>query len=124
MNVRTTGMNRASTTALGPWRSKKATWGLITPSAPADVEPDLVAEHRGEHDAREQQPEIQLGLPGQDTRGEQQRIAGQEEPDQEPGLGEDDQPRDDFAVGADGIKDLLGVQSEDARDCSEHGASP
>jgi len=101
VKVRTTGTNRASTTAFGPWRSKNS-WVRSTYSCLeqtrigaaeqrradplADQISELGAEEGGHERARQEQPELELALPGEHPGGEQQRVAGEEEPHQQAGL--------------------------------------
>src|SRR3712207_8628894 len=40
---------------------------------------------------RAQHPDVEEALRGEEAGGEQQAVAGQEEPEEQPGLGEDDQ---------------------------------
>ena len=61
-----------------------------------------------------------LPLPGEDPRGEQQRVAGEEEADEQPGLGEDDEPQHDLAVRAQRVDELLDVDAEQ-RQWVQHG---
>jgi MFS family permease len=71
---------------------------------------DLVTGDRGERDQEADQPErvVEVAPVGDEQAGrEQQRVAGQEEPDQQPGLGEDD---DEDAEQAEGGDQLLRVQ--------------
>ena len=111
ITVRTTGMNRARTMARGaPYRSM-ARWALPVPRRSRDragrasrawparrpmQEPDLRAGQRArggrDQDRRQAQVRGRAGAGGaEQAGGEQQRVAGQEEPDQQPGLGEQDQ---------------------------------
>ena len=122
-NVRTTGTKRASTMVLAPWWSKKSsvrsmysrlknresgrrnsrgptvapmvnpTWSPITAAA---KQPMRTA-------ARLSLPWL-ARMPG----GEEERVAGEEEAEQEAGFGEDDEHQPDLAVGAQSLRIVLG----------------
>ena len=77
-----------------------------------DREADLVADHGGREAPDEDGREVELALVGQEPGGEEQRVAGEEEADQQPGLGEDDQHQPDLAVGAQVVEDRLGIEAE------------
>ncbi len=74
------------------------------PDLAAEEVADLVPRHRGGHDQCADQPErlVQVGAVGhQQAGGEQQRVTGQEEADQQAGLGEDDGQDAEQAEGGD-----------------------
>src|SRR4051794_40654490 len=51
---------------------------------------------------------------------EHQRVAGEEEADEQPGLGEDDEHEPDLAVGAERVEDRLRVEAERQGDGQVH----
>ena len=126
-NVRTIGTKRASTIVLAPCWSKKSSvrsmysrlnnlesgrrnrrgpvfWPMVKPTwSPMTA----AAKHPSEDGG-----EVQLALVGEDPGGEQERVAGQEEADEQAGLGEDDEHQPDLAVRAQVVEDLLRIQTE------------
>ena len=126
-NVRTTGTKRASTMVFGPCWSKKCSVRSMYsrlkkresgsrksrgPGLLADGEPDLVADHGGGEAPDEDGREVELALVGEEPGGEEERVAGEEEADQQAGLGEDDEHQPDLAVRAQVVEDLLRVEAE------------
>ena len=75
-----------------------------------DGEPDLVADHRRREAADQDGGEVELALLGEQPGSEEQRVAGEEEAEQQPGLGEDDQHEADLAVRAQRVDHLLRVE--------------
>ena len=86
---------------------------------------DLVAEDRGDEAAHEQDGQVETGLVlgGQQARGEEQRVAGQEEPDEQPRLGEDDQQQADRGPGPEPVDDLLGVEEVESGEDNRHSGT-
>ena len=98
-NVRTTGTNRAITTVLGPCSSKnvlacvrgtrvlknrRRALNSRGPDLLADREADLVADHGGREAADQDGREVaELALVGEKPGDEQERVAGEEEAEQE-----------------------------------------
>ena len=78
----------------------------------ADGEADLVADDGGGEAPDQDGGEVQLALVGEDPGGEQERVTGEEEADEQAGLGEDDQHQPDLAVRAQVVEDLLRIQTE------------
>ena len=75
---------------------------------PADRVADLVTGDRGDRDRHQQDPDVgQRPVGGEQARGEEQRVAGQEEADQQARLDEDD--RED-AERAEGLDQLLRLE--------------
>ena len=68
--------------------------------------------HPIEHDR-----EVELALVGEQPGGEEERVAGEEEPDEQAGLGEDDEDQPDLAVGAQIVQDLFGIEAERQNAC-------
>ena len=84
-------------------------------------EADLVADHRGGEATDQHRREVQLSLVGEEPGGEEERIAGEEEADEQARLGEDDQNQADLPIRAEGVEDLLRVEAE--RQHGEHGGA-
>lgn len=76
---------------------------------PAEEIADLVTDDRrqGDQDADQPQRVLQVARRHQQTRGEQQGVAGQEEADQQPGLGEHDEQE---AGQPEGVEQIIRVQ--------------
>ena len=89
----------------------------------ADREAHLVAQHRSDEAAEHHHRDVELSLPREDARGEQQRVAGQEETDQQTGLGEHDDPQRDLRVRTQRVDEFLDVEPEDCEQRAVHGAS-
>ena len=97
-NVRTTGTKRASTIVFGPVLVEEV-FGAVDElpfeeprvRAPqqarahplADGEADLIADDGGHEAPDEDGGEVELALVGEDPGGEEQRVAGEEEADQQ-----------------------------------------
>ena len=63
---------------------------------------DLVADDRGEEARRRARPQMlsrTCPVDGEEPGGEEERVAGEEEADEQPGLGEDDQEQPDRPEG-------------------------
>ena len=82
------------------------------PEPVADRVADLGPDDRGDEAADDDERDVEVALRCEQPGGEQQRVAGEEEADQQPGLGEDDQPEPDLAVGAQRVDDVLGIEAE------------
>jgi hypothetical protein len=74
---------------------------------PAQAIADAVTGRGGQEGDRQQQREAEPASSSEDPGGEQQAVAGQEQADQQPGLGEHDRPHPDQA---EGVQEVLGVQ--------------
>ena len=70
---------------------------------------DLIADERGEEAPDEDDRQVELALGGEQPGGEEQRVAREEEPDQQARLGEDDRDQTDRPEGPD---DVLRIQAE------------
>ena len=82
------------------------------PDLLADGEADLVADDGGDEAPDQDGGEVELALVGEDPGGEEERVAREEEADEQAGLGEDDEHQPDLAVGAQIVQDLLGIEAE------------
>ena len=137
MKVRTIGTNRASTIVFGPWRSKnwcvRSTYSCLKsrdsccvnrrgPSR-LPIVADFGADERADEAADDEQRDVEVALTGEHTRGEQQRVAGEEEADEQAGLGEDDEPQPDLAVRTQRVDEILGSRPSSAKS-GEHGGTP
>ena len=78
----------------------------------SDGEAELVADDRGDEAPDQDGRQVELALVGQDPSGEEQGVAREEEPDEQTGLGEDDEHQPDLAVGAQIVQDLFGIEAE------------
>ena len=87
----------------------------------ADVVPDLAAEERGETDEQRDPPDAQtedtvrerVGRVREQPRDHEQRVARQQETDQQTGLGEDDETHHQQCPGACAFDDGRGVEPRD-----------
>ena len=135
-NVRTTGTNRARTIVFAPCGSKNSSVRSMYSCLKSresgrrkidgpDLRPErvahLVPDDRSHEAPDEDDREVQVALLGEEARGEQQRVAGEEEAEQQPDLGEDDEHQPDVAEGP-RIESPWGRRS--ARDAEQvhHGA--
>ena len=84
-------------------------------------EAHLVADDGGDEATEEHRREVQLPLVREEPGGEEQRVAGKEEADEERRLGEDDQDQADFPIRAEGVEDLLRVEADGQH--GEHGGA-
>ncbi len=91
------------------------------PHAVPEGVPDLVTGDGGEKAADEDHGEAELPLRGEETGREEERVPGEEEPEQQPGLGEDHR---DQADRADGDEQLLRIEEVEGGDeIDGHGGS-
>ena len=70
--------------------------GLFAAESPAGPVADLVARHRREERADHEDDDVDaaVGRRGQEARAEEDRVAGEQEPEQQPALGEQEAPHD------------------------------
>jgi hypothetical protein len=81
----------------------KQRWAHFLPEGVAD----LIARHGGHEAACQDHRQAQGALSCEKSRGEQEGVAGQKEPDEKSRLGKDD---DEQADGAEGDQELLGIE--------------
>ena len=80
--------------------------------AVANGVPDAVADHGRDDEQPVEPPDVEGAGGGHETGRDQQRIARQEEPDQQPRLGEDDGDQDDVTAPADEIVERIGTAGD------------
>jgi hypothetical protein len=73
---------------------------------------DLVADHRGEEATERDDRDVEVSLRRKDARGEEQGVPGEEEPDQQPGLGKDDEKESDGRPRAERFQDIPGIEAQ------------
>jgi hypothetical protein len=73
---------------------------------------DLVADDRGEEATERDDCDVEVSLRRKDAGGEEQRVTGQEEPDQQARLGEDDEKEPDRRPRAERFQEIPGVQAQ------------
>ena len=76
-------------------------------TAPAEAKADAAPGEGGDDEDDIQPPDVQSAGRRDETRADEQRVTGQEEPDQQPGLGEHDRRQNDVAAPADEIEQCV-----------------
>ena len=126
--VRTTGTKRASTIVFAPWLVEEVLGAVdVLPFeeprigaaqqawphlAGRSVKPTWSPIDGGGEAPDQDGGQVHLALVREDPGGEQERVAGEEEADEQAGLGEDDEDQPDLAVRAQVVEDLLRIQAE------------